>query len=477
MSFTYEGNNGLFTHLGKLVEHYNLLKTDGTDLGVDMDDILDVFQGGDQDVAIDGLVGAVQRWKSEYVGRRGELADFALARLQVPEVLEKIRASSSGQNEIFHKLIRQMNVDGETVEATTQDIPLTAPLEGSGNGGTILITDVLDGTTSPGTVNGVAMPAHPDYNGLTTELTAPDEEFLFRVVADSFHDGLDEGSEEIVWEGHVPDEQHGIATEGSGFIATIQPIHAVTDQYIQNADFEDFTDSTSSHLPDDWDVVEGELGTNVTFSTSTSHGDLALKLIGGSDDSSSSSSTSCNGSIEIKQDIAPTSLVATKRYCVTAKIKTEMLPAEGTLTIGFEDGNGNLVGDTDERIAVSVSALTGAYVLHYFFINMPQTIPDDLRLVIRWDGCPDDDGEIHIDDLGMAPVNYGGGIGAVAVRGSEAFVREDRFTLEISDSDEGAFQGFFRRAFGRQLPSCADASYSGSDSTSCGPSIDEDLAT
>jgi hypothetical protein len=255
MTLTYIGTSGLFTHLGKLVKHYNQFKTDATDAatGLDADrlDILDTFQAADQDLPIDGLVSAFERWKAEYVGRREELAGFALARLRDPaSVLKEIGASSTDQNEILFKLVNQMIEDGQTVEASEVSIGSVSVGGSNKGGGTILTTDVLDGVTSPGSVNGASMPAHPAYDGWQTELAAPSETFHFRVSADSFQDDVDEGSEEIAWEGQVPDEQHGIGTEGSGFVGTIQPVHAVTDEYLSNADFENFT----GDAPDDWDV-------------------------------------------------------------------------------------------------------------------------------------------------------------------------------------------------------------------------------
>jgi len=241
MSLTYTGANGLFTHLGKLVKHYNQFKDDAVDgstgLDADRNEILDTFQAADQDVSADGLVQAYERWKSEYTSRRGQLSVFALARLQDKDtVLDEIGASSSDPNELLRRLIQTMDEDGATVEASSVSIGAVAADADNAGGGTILTTGLLDGVTSPGAINGVAFPAQVKYDGLDTELCAPSQKFTLRVVADSFQDQLDEGSEQLDWEGQVPDEAHGIGEDGSGFIATIQPIHATTAEHLANAD-------------------------------------------------------------------------------------------------------------------------------------------------------------------------------------------------------------------------------------------------
>ena len=127
MPLTYTGTDGLFTHLGKLVKHYNLFQTDATNLDADRDEILDAFQASDLDVTIDGLVGAYQRWKAEYAARRGELAAFALARLQDKDsVLDEIKAATTDQDEILRKLIETMDEDNATVKRSTVSIASTA---------------------------------------------------------------------------------------------------------------------------------------------------------------------------------------------------------------------------------------------------------------------------------------------------------------------------------------------------------------
>lgn len=254
MALVYTGTDGLFTHLGKLVKFYNQFKSDAVALASDRDEILDAFQASDMDVSIDGLVSAFERWKAEYTSRRGELAAFALQRLRDKDsILDEIGAASIEQEEIMRKLLEAMDDDSATVKSSSVTIGSVSIDSDNAGGGKILTTNVLDGATPPGAINGVFFPSQFKYNGVTTELCAPSQKFTFRVVADSFQDQVPEGSEEIAWDGTLADEPQGVGEDGSGAIATIQPVHATTAERLDNADFESFT----SNVPDDWTLVAG----------------------------------------------------------------------------------------------------------------------------------------------------------------------------------------------------------------------------
>jgi hypothetical protein len=445
MALVYTGTNGLFTHLGKLVKHYNQFKTDATNgstgLDTDMFDILDTFQAANQDLAVNGLVSAFNRWKGEYTARRTELTGYALARLRDKDsVLDEIGAASTDEDEILSKLIETMEDDAATIKASVVAIgAVTADADNSG-GGTVFTTSVLDGATSPGSINGVRFPVQFKYLGLATELCAPTQKLTLRVTADSFHDGLAEGSEQLTWDGTLADDPHGIGEDGSGRIGVIYPIHATTAEHVSNADFETFT----ANVPDNWTLVAGTAGTNVLAagSADAAHGTNALLFQG-----NASAST-----IEIKQAIATSKVVGRKRYFLSVKLKRSAATT-GTLTIQFE-GTGYTAGGS-EKINIAVSSIGTSYSLHNFFMTMPALVPSDFRLVIRWSGgTPAASEKVFIDDLGFAGVYYGAGIGLVIVRNTNPLVREDRYTLTVTNT-EGVFQSFFRRAFGVQLPSHA----------------------
>ncbi len=100
-------------------------------------------------------------------------------------------------------------------------------------------------------------------------------------------------------------------------------------------------------------------------------------------------------------------------------------------------------------------SLPTAWALQHFFINLPDVIPSDWELVIRWNGTPTNAKSVWIDDLAFGPVTYGGGVGAVVIRGETPFIRDVYFTFTVANNDAGLFQKFFRQVFGVQLPSDA----------------------
>ena len=453
MSLVYTGDDGLFTHLGKLIKHYNQFKVDAMDatdgLDADRDEILDAFQISDLDVVVNGLTSACERWKDEYVGRRSELVEYVISRLQDNDtVLKQLGVSSADVNEILSVLVARMQDDGQSVVQSDVDVGTPTASGSNIGGGVIVATDILDGATSPGTVNGTLIPANSIYKGKTTEIFA-DQEFRFRVVADAFQDGLPEGDADISWHGGPAEEPNGLGDGGSGFVGTLKPIHASTNLYVSNADFENFTGDT----PDDWTIDTGTPGTNVSSTTNASHGDSALLLSGGGGATS----------IELSQSINKDTVVANKMYGLTVKLHRDIGGSGGNLTVQFA-GTGYTPGST-EKIVKIVSTLPATYSLYHCFVTMPSIIPDDFRIVVLWNGGTPA-GNIFVDDIGLGPVNYGGGIGVIAVRDDGPFVRGDQFNLSVAvgTGGLGVFQEFFTKVLGVQLPS---------DDTS--PTIGDDL--
>lgn len=448
LGFYNDATTGLFTQIGKLVKLYNKCKTDLTTGSTGLNDVVNEalakFTGnGLNDEAINNLVPAWQSWRSQQIERRSQIADMVLARLTTRDVLDKIGAISSDVDEVLYKLVLQMRLDKDasinaTVEAKDNTSWGSPAVEASGVGGTlpgkILVTYLLDGVSSPGSLAGIPMMAHEKYKGQLTELVPPDEDFRFRVTADAQQDGLEEGSEIIAWEGRSASEPHSVTGEGAGLVATFSPIN--NSGIIQNGSFEDGTGSDA----DEWTYNDATHITAVTLAASAFRGSRYIRLA-----SPSSSPTD----LYITQAIPKASLIANRRYFVSLAIK------KGTATIGGEitlkvEGTGFT---PTEFGTISQSSLsTSVYTLRHFFVTMPTVIPDDMVIKFLWDD-PGVSQELLIDDVAMGPVTYGAGIGVAAVRGATPFIRGQQYTLDIPDYTEGVFQSFFRRAFGVQLPS------------------------
>lgn len=437
----------LFADLGKLIKHYDLQKTDGTNLLADLDEILDVFQNEgtlpSRNLPIDGLTSDFEGWESEYAGRRGTLGGYATRRLQDRETVQvELGAVSTGIDEILTRLIDQMYLDVASVNASSVTLGSTTAVSGNVGNGTIITTKTLDGVTSPGSLSGVSFAIHRRNAGRDTELAAPTETMALECIADSFRSGASEGAETFAWSGAPAISQHGIDSEGSGDVGAIQAIHL--NSLLANLDFEDFT---VTDTPDSWTIDAGTVSTHIfkqTVGANTYHGIAGLKFSG----------DGAQASIQISQATPAGSVQSAKAYCVTARVMASAAIAAGTLTIQFE-GTGYTASST-EKISVAAASLPTSWTLYSFIVAMPATMPSDMKLVIKWTGTPTAAKNLWVDDVGFGPVNYGGGIGAVAVRGSTPFVLGDKFTFTVANT-EGVIQRFFRRVWGYMLKSDAAA--------------------
>lgn len=446
MAMNYDGSpNGVFIQLGSIVKQYLLQKTDATDLDADLTAILNTFEAmtsGAPALMVEGFATSVEGWKDEHAARRETLAALATIRLQDRvTILDELGLTGTEVADILRALIIKMREDTESVDASTVTLGSVTPAASNVGDGTILISPYLDGVTSPGAGAGVYA-AHPDYNGQLTQLCVPSETQKILCTSDSFADGETEGDEAFEWTGRIADSQHGYNPEGSGDIGAITPINGPQLNIFANSDFE----SWELDEPTGWVVVAGTPTTHIIQEATGAdvyHGSFSARFAG----------DGAQANIEIKQVVSPTLLTAGKRYCVSVRIKASAAIAAGDLLISFE-GTGYTAAST-EKISIAPGALPTAWTLEHFFINLPTVIPSDWRFIIRWNGTPTNAKSLWIDDVAFGPVVFGGGLGAVAVRGAVPFVRDDYFTFTVANNDAGTFQKWFRMTYGVQLPSNA----------------------
>lgn len=277
----YDGaNNGLFVHLGKLIKHYNLQRTDGRDLNTDLQDIVDKFQLGDQDLIIDGMPGQIENWKSEHINRREYLVGIGELRLAHREdVLEEIGAVTGDLLEVLPRLHRQMVADGESVQRCVVSIGLiTEGDDNHTNAGTgrLLVTTLLDGITSPGRGPGGSYQPCPDYRGDRSELSH-NESMQLVCSRDEAVDGVEEGKETFRWTGFPLNALHGLEDSfGSGDIFEFQVANAAA--LLENLSFDD---AATAHTPDNWTISVGTAGTSFTLTTTAGEfwfGDQGIKV-------------------------------------------------------------------------------------------------------------------------------------------------------------------------------------------------------
>lgn len=447
MAMNYDTSpNGLFIQLGAIAKQYFLQKTDATDLDTDLAAILNTFEAmtsGAPALMVEGFATSVEAWKAQHTARRDTLATLAETRLQDRvTVLDELGLTSTEVADILRALIIKMREDTESVDASVVTIGSTTAAGSNTGTGTVLTTAYLDAATSPGSGAAGVYAAHPDYNGQLTQLAVTSETMRVVCTSDSFADGETEGDEVFAWSGRLADVQHGYASEGTGDAGTLTPINGAAANIISNGDFELWEDDE----PTSWTIVAGTAATHIVQEATgvdVYHATYSLRFTG----------DGAATNIEISQPVSPTLLTAGKRYCVACRLKASATIAAGDLLISFE-GTGYTAASS-EKISIAPGSLPTAWALQHFFINLPDVIPSDWELVIRWNGTPTNAKSVWIDDLAFGPVTYGGGVGAVVIRGETPFIRDDYFTFTVANNDAGLFQKFFRQVFGVQLPSDA----------------------
>lgn len=436
----------LFEDLGEFVQRINDFSALFSALDTDFSEIeSDLDANGRQDI-LSGTFEIFEGFKGQLVGWIGAMQAKCTQRLtHRSTILEELRLESTGVQVVLAELIRDMIANSETVEISTVTVGSITDTKTNANAGGCLVDKVLDGVNAP----------HANYqpnwyyNGVDSEL-AGSETMYVQCIRDSQSDGATEGAETFRVDGQVQNASpYSWQNYGSGPGPQLTVLQGAS--ILTNLEMENFT----SNVPAGWTVNAGTAGTHLLEETTTVHrGAAALELVG----------DAAQASIQISQAVAAGVFTPRRRYCVGFWVRGNAGVSAGTLTIQFE-GTGYTAAST-EKIEMNAAALAAqtAYGWEHFYINWPTEPPDDMKLVIKWTGTPSAH-NIFIDGGGVAPVVYHNGVNFMVYAGSEKFLRNDRFTLDITNNNAGVFQTFFRKTYGVQLPS---------DAT---PSNDDALAT
>lgn len=435
----------LFRGLGELVQraerYFNLypgFDTDLSEIEADFQAIGrgDIFSGVPE--IIDGFKSNVLQWIGLITSRSVSLLT------ERESILEELRLESPDLNTVLLNLYRDMVDQAVTINRSTVTIGAVTADKVNGNAGNIMIDKILDGTSAPG----ARLSVNWEYNGVNSELTGSETMFV-QVVQDSSTDGQNEGNEEMRVFGSVDSgDPWGPDTFGSGPGPSFNVIQGAS--LGTNYEMENFT----GNLPAGWDLDSGIAGTHVLEETSVLvRGVSALRFQG----------NSAQTSIQISQAI-PTSCSPRTKYCVGFWVRGTTGISSGMLTIQFE-GTGYTPGAT-EKISLNAAALSAlsSYQWKYFFVNMPTQIPDDMALVIKWDGTPSTH-SVYVDGGGIVQPVWHNGLSFAAYAGSEAFVKNDRFVFSVTNDEAGVFQRWFRKSLGFQMPSSLTPSISDSQAT------------
>ncbi len=423
----------LFTGLGEFVQRadeyvsiYTTLTNGLSEIATDLQGISrqDIFSGTPE--IFDGFRAAVLSWIATINAKAGELLT------ERESILEELELEETTIQAVLAEMFRDMVDNAQTIKRNVVTIGAITDDKVNANAGSIMVDKVLDGVSNP---HG-SFSANWEYAGRDSELSDTDEMFV-EVITDSDSDGATEGNEVLQVFGRVAtSDRYSWETFGSGAGPTLSPIQGAS--LMTNLEMEGFT----SDVPDGWTLDNGTAGVHVIEeNVTTKRGVDALEFAG----------DGAEATIQISQAIPGSTFKPRQRYVVGFWIRGQMGTSSGTLTIQFE-GTGYTAGAT-EKISLNSAALAAmtSYTWNYFFVNMPDVLPTDMELVIKWTGTPSAH-TVHIDGGGVAIPAWHNGVAFAAYAGSEKFVKNDRFSVAITQSGAGVFQNWFRKALGVQMP-------------------------
>lgn len=437
----------LFENIGEFIQRvndfvglYSALDTDLSEIQAELsgNSRLDVYASLPS--TFEGFKSTVHGWIGIMNGKVRELLTHR------DDVLEKLAlGNQTDVRAVLRELIRDMNDASESVNASSVTIGGITKDAVNTNVGTLLLGKVLDGVSAPA----ARFAAHPEYNGLDSELALPADTLYVTCVADNPTSGRAEGQESFQVVGKPTSTPFSHQDGGSGPGPTFQTLN--TYSIFSGLEFESFT----SDIPDGWTVDAGDPGVHILEETTTVYrGNAALKLVGDGSESS----------ISLSQELILSRVTPLRRYCLAGWVRGTAGMSAGTLTIQFE-GTG-YTATSSEKIELDSTALAAqtSYDVEHFYINMPQEIPEDMKLVIKLTGTPSAHA-VYLDGFAFGPVTYHNGIHMAILAGAEKFLLGDRFTFDVTNDDNGVIQAYFRDAFQVQLPSSGT------------PTIDDSLAT
>ena len=427
----------LFTNVGEFVQRINDFTALYAVLDTDLSEIEGDLISGREDV-YSGLPEVFSGFKSQVNGWVGEMIFRSTSLITHREdVIDELALGGiTSVQGVLVEIYRVMVDDSQDINASVITIGSISEDKANASAGSALVNNVLDGYNRPG-INQIE---NREYNGIISQL-ADNDTMTLTCISDSETDGATEGQELFQWTGK-PRQSGGLyhwEDFGSGSGPNVTVLNGAG--IVTNGEFENFTTNT----PDSWTIDTGSAGATIfedTDSADVHRGGSSLRFLG-------------NASLpahQISQTISANVLTPRRRYCLCAWVKGNAAATAGTLTIQFEGTD--YTATSSERIQMNSGDLAAqtSYGIETFYINIPDEIPTDFELVIKWTGTPSAH-DIHIDGLVFGPVNYFNGVNAVLYAGASKFLRGDRFTFTTVNNDDGTFQKFFRKAYGVQMPS------------------------
>lgn len=433
MPLTYDGTDGLFTRLGKLVKMMDAIRTHQNNLKTLFADVQSTYSTTDR-YMIDQLSGGLEN-RIEEAG--GILADVRSAAEKTLIEMTFAIASTSTTNAMREKtvqdalvwLIRQMDADSEKVDGTTIGKgSVTASGSNNGNGSFVYLFEAPN----------ILLSSTADWPNVRQELIEA------RCVQDSQDGSISRGSEafEIRGQPSYPPLDYRFPA-GSGTLVQIVSANASVDggargaNILTNSDFEDQT----SNLPDNWTTVSGTAGTEfLTETGSYFRGAKSIKL------------AVTGSTFNIRQQLGSGSgtlgrLAPDRPYVIAFAAKKDA-GATGTIRISVKDGSGTIIDSGNFAISQAVASLTTSFDLYTTTLRSPRIIATETYLHIETTTAIGT-AAAYLDEVivaEMIPIAPGGQALAI-VAGSKDWYVDDNARYSVTNNAEGAFVLAFDRLF------------------------------
>ncbi len=432
MALVYDGSNGLFTRLGKIIYLMDLVRGYQSTIVSEIADIKAEYTSGSA-----YMVAALGDAEAQAATLTPMLDSLRSAAATTLIEMCYAEATSASTNAMLNKttqdalvwLIKQMKTDAETIERNTV-----------GKG-----TLIADGTNN-GTGTVVALIETPNIllGNTANWPNLRDEVIDIRCTTDAQNGGIGRGSEIFTVRG-----QPAFSTldrrfpAGSGRTIQMTTLSATIDagpryqNILTNSDFE----TQISNVPDFFTVSSGTAGTDfLTESTTVFRGSYSIKA------------AATGTTWKIRQQLGAGTgtvgkLTPDRPYVIAFAAKRDA-SATGTFRVSVQDGAGNVLGGGTFAATAAHSALTTSWSLVTAMVFAPRVIATDTYLVVETTAGVAT-AAMYIDDVIVAEMQQlaPGGQYFSVITGANDFNADDNFRYTFTNTGNGAFAVAFDRLF------------------------------
>ena len=433
MALIYDGANGLFTRLGKLVKMMQAVQDHQTNLKTLLAEVQGTYSSADAWM-IDRLSGTIETRIAEagYILDDIQLgANMTLIEMCFAEAAASTTNSMRSKN-IYDGivwLIRQMDADSEKINGTT--ITKSSVTLGSGNNGNGTFVYLFD---APNVLLGTTA----DFPNIRTEMLE------VRCVVDAQEGRMIEGAEsfEVRGQPSYPSMDYRFPA-GSGVMLRCNSITAAIDNgstysnILTNSDLENWT----SNIPDQFTVSSGTAGTDfLSESADPYRGTYGLKA-------------AATGAVfKIRQRLGSVTgsvskLAADRPYVIAAAMRKDA-SATGTIRLSIQDSAGSVIDSGAVAKTVTEGNMLTTYTLQSITFRSPRVIPTEIYLVLE-STVAVTTAAMYVDEIVLAemtPIARGGQAIAI-IAGETNWNLDDNARYNFTNNAEGVFVEAFDKFF------------------------------